>query len=132
MTALDASWNEVQSALITKMYPPSTSVPQRFDQQGESGCRVAAARVVEVVAREGRAPVGQHPDESPVGDVRLHLVLGQVGQAEPGQGSVEDQGGGVEHELAVDLHPELTPAVLKLPGIDGVAGRQAEADAGVR
>src|SRR3712207_5783486 len=48
-------------------WPASTSVAERVDQKGE-GCRgLAVARVVEVIARERRAPVGQHPDEPPLG-----------------------------------------------------------------
>ena len=60
-------------------------VAQRIDEQGEGRRGLPAARVVEVVARKGRAPVGQHPDEPPLGKMRLHLVLRQVRQAEPGQ-----------------------------------------------
>ena len=79
---------------------------------------LAAARVVEVIAREGRAPVLEHPDQPPVGEVRLHLILGQVGQAEAGQRRVEHQGDAVEHELPLDPHPEFAPALLELPGIE--------------
>ena len=43
----------------------SAPIAQRIDQQGEGRRRLPAARIVEVVAREGRAPVGEHPDERP-------------------------------------------------------------------
>jgi hypothetical protein len=41
--------------------------------------------------------------------MRPHLVLGHVRQAEPGQRRVEDQGGVVEPELPVDVHPQFAP-----------------------
>ncbi len=50
----------------------SAAEPQRLDQQGEGGRRLPAARVAEVVAREGRAPVGEHPDEPAFDEVRPH------------------------------------------------------------
>jgi len=36
--------------------------------------------------------VVEHPDEPSVGEVRLHLVFGQVRQADPGQCRVQPQG----------------------------------------
>jgi hypothetical protein len=53
---------------------------------------LSAAWVVEVIAWKGRTPVVEHPDEPSVGEVRLHLVLGQVRQAEPVQCRVQDAG----------------------------------------
>jgi hypothetical protein len=65
---------------------------QCVDQQGERWRRLPAARVVEVVAWKGRTPVGEHPDEPSIGEVRLHLILGQVRNTQPGHGRVHSQG----------------------------------------
>src|SRR5207244_12853436 len=43
----------------------SAPIAQRIDQQRERWRGLAAARVVEVVARVGRTPIGEHPDEPP-------------------------------------------------------------------
>ena len=61
---------------------------------------LAAAWIIEVVAREGWAPVLQHPLEPAVGKVRLHLVLRQAGEAEARQGRIQPQGHVVEHQLS--------------------------------
>ena len=50
----------------------STTVTQCIDQQGEGRRGLAAAGVVEVAARVRRTPIGERPDEAPVGAVRLH------------------------------------------------------------
>ena len=60
---------------------------------------LAAAWIVEVVAREGWAPVLQHPLEPAVGKMRLHLILRQAGEAETCQGRIQPQGHVVEHQL---------------------------------
>src|SRR4051794_1612997 len=49
---------------------------QRLDQQAERRRVLAAARVVEVVAGEGRAPVGEDASQAAVGEVWIHLFLG--------------------------------------------------------
>ena len=49
---------------------------QRLDQQREGRRLLPPARVMEVIAREGRAPVGEHPDQPPrrgVGQPRRFL-----------------------------------------------------------
>lgn len=43
-------------------------------------------RIIQVIAGEGLAPIRQNPLEPAPGQVVLHLVRGQVGQPEPGQG----------------------------------------------
>ena len=57
----------------------------------------------------------QHPDEPPVGEMRPHLLLGQIGQAEPGQRRIEHQGAAVEHQLPFDPHPQLAPVLFRTP-----------------
>src|SRR4051812_14995916 len=88
-----AATRVLATAVIQRRPPPATrsglpsspSVAQRIDQHGEGGRGLAAAWVIEMVAREGWAPIGEHPDEPSRVEMRLHLVLGQVGHAEPVQ-----------------------------------------------
>src|SRR5919202_3365918 len=54
--------------------PALRPVAQRLDQQGEGRRVLPAARVVEVIAGIRWTPVGEHPDEAALGDMRLHLV----------------------------------------------------------
>jgi hypothetical protein len=43
------------------------------------------ARIIEVIAGKRRGLVSEHTDEPPTVEVRLHVILEQVSQAEPGQ-----------------------------------------------
>ena len=69
------------------------SVAQRVDEEREGRGRLAAARIVEMVAGEGRAPVAEHPHQPPVGEMRRHDILGHVGEAEAGERRFEAQVG---------------------------------------
>jgi hypothetical protein len=102
---------------------------QCVDQQGERWRRLPAARVVEVVAWKGRTPVGEHPDEPSIGEVRLHLILGQVRNTQPGHGRVHSQGDVVEDQLPFDTHLQLAPAFLEFPGVEAAVSRQTKSDA---
>jgi hypothetical protein len=59
----------------------SVFVTERLNQHGKCRGRLAAARVVEVVACEGRAPIRQHANELALRNVRLSVSLRQVGKA---------------------------------------------------
>ena len=72
---------------------------------------LAAARIVEVVAGKGRAPVVEHAHQTAVGEVGCDLVLGDVGEAEAGQRGARAHGKRVENELAVDAHFQLAPVL---------------------
>jgi aryl-alcohol dehydrogenase-like predicted oxidoreductase len=54
-------------------------VAQRFDHQVEGGRGLAPARIVEVIAWEGRAPVGEHTDQPALGNRRLHRTAAERG-----------------------------------------------------
>src|SRR5579863_1228591 len=104
----------------------STSIAQGVDQKREGRRRLPTARVIEVVPCEGLTPIGEHPHEPPSGDLALHLVLRQIGQAEASHGRVKDQRAGIERELPVDPYAQLARALLELPAVDAAMGRQAE------
>src|SRR6202042_1728491 len=54
--------------------------PELVDQQDERRRQLPAARIVEVVARERRAPVPKYAREAPLSDVGLHHVVQQARQ----------------------------------------------------
>ena len=114
---------------------PSSSVDwltleaQRVDEQGERGRRLPATRVVEVVAREWRTPVGEHARESTFRHVRLHHVVHEARQPEASPRRVEHRIDAVENELTVDAHSQLAPTLLELPGVEATRARLAEIDA---
>ncbi len=71
---------------------------QRVDQHREGRRGLTAARITEVIAGKARTPLLQHADQSPGVGVCLHLVLGQIGQAEPGVHDLQAQADIVEHD----------------------------------
>ena len=85
-----------------------------------------------MVARIGRAPIGQHADETPIGDMRPHRILRHIGQPESSQRRIEHRGGAVEHKLPLDAHPDLAATFLEFPRIQPAMRRQAQIDAGMR
>src|SRR6516162_8830284 len=44
--------------------PPLAAISQRVDEESEGRWRLAAARIIEVVARKGQAPVLKHAPEA--------------------------------------------------------------------
>jgi hypothetical protein len=60
----------------------SIPVAQRIDEQGEGGGGLAAAGVIETVARPGGALVLERLGELAFGDVRRDDILGDIGEAE--------------------------------------------------
>lgn len=64
--------------------------------KGERRRVLATAGVIEVIARVGRAPVGEDPHQFAVIEVPPNLLFGQMCQAKAGEGRFEDEGRGVE------------------------------------
>ncbi|MNL13652.1 hypothetical protein D3C87_1345640 [compost metagenome] len=87
------------------------------------------ARVIEVVAREGFAPVREHAYQPALRDMLLHQVLRHVGQAQPLQGSLQAHGDVVEHQLALDADVHWLAILLELPRIQPAVSRHAQGDA---
>ena len=107
----------------------ASAITQRVDQKRERGGGLAAARIVEVIARERRAPVFEHPHEPPVGDVSCGLVLEHAGEAEAGDHGAHDLRHIVERQLAFDPNPEFAPPLLQFPGIEAARRGEAKIDA---
>ena len=98
-----------------------SSVAQGINHQSKGSRRLAgAARIIQMIARVGRAPAGEHPHQLAIVEMLLHLLFGEIRQAKAGRCRVEHKRRGVEDELAVDTHPQFASALLKLPGIQPV------------
>src|SRR4051794_19112198 len=89
------------------------------------------ASVVEMIAGKGRAPVGEHSDQLTAFEVLLHLLLCEIRQAVAGQRRIENERGGVEHQLSIDAHAKFASALLELLRVNATIRGQAEIDATV-
>ena len=58
-------------------------VAQRIDEQGESPRRLPAIRIVEVIAGERIAPIGEDPRQSAIFNVGLCLILKTIASPAP-------------------------------------------------
>ena len=70
-----------------------------------------------MVAGIWRAPILEHAFEPAFREMRLRHVLQYISGPEPGQCCIEHLERAVEHELAFDMHLELTAVLLEFPGI---------------
>jgi hypothetical protein len=57
------------------------SEAKRIDNQCERRGNLSTAGIVEVVSGERRAPIRKHAEKLTTGNIRLHMALGEVGQA---------------------------------------------------
>src|SRR4051794_23530366 len=104
-------------------------ITQRIDDESKSRRGLPAARIVKVIARKRRTPVGQNAQKSSVCDMRLHLILGHIGKTDPGERSVKTQHDVVEDKLAFDPHLHLASALFELPHVNSAPRGQADIDA---
>src|SRR5688500_16208900 len=73
----------------------SPAIAQRLYQKRESGRLLSATRVVQVVTRKSRRPIGQHTYQLPLGQMSTHHILGQVCQPQTRQRGIEREIDGV-------------------------------------
>ena len=128
---INALTTEVHSHVIPKgdgvaVLASRPAIAQRLDQQGEGLRRLAAAWVIQVVARKRRAPIRKRAHETAAFEIAAHLLFREVGKAEPGARRREDQRGAAEHKLAVDARVHFAAVLFELPG---VKARRASAGA---
>ena len=108
----------------------SSAVSKSLDQQGECRGRLTPARVVEVIAGKGRAPIRQHPNEPALRNAWLHMSLGKIGKAQALERSVQEKARAVEDKLPLDSNVDLAPVLLQLPSVQATTmGRQAKVEA---
>jgi hypothetical protein len=90
---------------------------------------LAPARIIQVGAREWGTPILEHPLQAALTDVGLGHVLRDIGQAEPGQRSIEHLIGVVEDQLTVNVDIQLALTFFEFPRIQAAARGQAQIDA---
>lgn len=93
-------------------------MPQRGDQHAERRRRLPPARVIEMKARERRAPIGQSANQSACSDMLTHTVLRHEGQAVTGKRGADGHRRGIEHQPSLDAHAEFAAPFLELPGME--------------
>src|SRR5690242_19156678 len=96
---------------------PSTLVAKRFEQEGEGRCVLSPAWIIEVIAREWRAPIFQHADQSSVGNVLGNLTFEGVDQPQSTKRSVYQHLVVVADDRSADPDVKLDTVALELPGI---------------
>ena len=109
----------------------SSAIAQDIHQQRESRRGLAAAWIIEVIARKRRAPVGKHPHQAAGGDVRPGMPLHHIGESKAVQRRAQQCARVIEHQLAVDAHIQRASVLLEFPDIDAAMARQAQVDAAV-
>ena len=97
---------------------------QRLEHQRKRRRGLSAARIEEMIARLGRAPIGKHPFEPSLFEMLHHQPLRDIGEPAAGERSIQQLRRPVESELAFHPHPQLAAAFLELPGIDVAMRRQ--------
>src|ERR1700722_20903117 len=105
-------------ATLQAIRPNLIPVSQRLDQQAEGRRGLAAARIIEMIARIGRAPIHKHTFETALDDMGLGEVFGDIGEPKSRQRSVEHLERAVERKLAFDAHLDFTAALFELPGVE--------------
>ena len=83
-----------------------------------------------MVAGEGRTPVGKNANKFSLGDVRLYMSFGEVGESEPLNCSFQKEPCAIEHKLPLDPDVDLSAILFELPHVEAATvGRQAKVEA---
>ena len=77
-----------------------------------------------MIAGKGRTPVGKNADKFSLRDVRLYMSLGEVGQPETLECTLEEKARAVEHKLSLDTDVEVSTILLELPSVQAAAVRR--------
>src|SRR5579884_1064774 len=89
-------------------YWPSRIVAKRLDQQGKGRRGLATARIPEVVAGIGEAPILKYALETYSSQIRQRHPFRHISQSESGQRRIQHLHRGVEGELAFDANLSTT------------------------
>ena len=79
---------------------------KRLNECSQCGRRLPSTGKIEIVAREGRAPLFQRPRETPGLNISRHLVIVDIREPLAGQDCLTDQVGVIEYQRPVDPNPE--------------------------
>jgi hypothetical protein len=104
-------------------------VAQRIDEQGKGGGGLAAAGVIEAVARPGRAPVVERLGEPAFGDAGRNDIPRNKGEAEAGDRGFERRKTPLKTSWALHPYFQLPAALGELPGVEAAVGRKTQVDA---
>lgn len=94
-----------------------------LDERRQRGRGQLAAGVVQVEARNRRAPVIQHADQRAVGQGRAGVGLVHVGETHTGQRRLQHEWHFAHRQAAFHVHRHLFARFFKLPGIACTAGK---------
>ena len=107
----------------------SIPMPQRIDDDFESGKVLPAAWIIEKIAVEKRRPVVKYLNQGACCDVPLHDVFRDIGDAVPVHRRVDHGVGIVEGELTIYPDAQFLTFLLELPSIKATGGLVAHVDA---
>ena len=104
-------------------------ISQCIDQDCESRRSLPSARIVQVITREGRAPIGQHPGQPALGYIWLHVTFRQISKTEAIECGAQERPRPVEDQLTI--HPDVENAAIlfELPGVEAAMGWQSKVQA---
>ena len=104
-------------------------MPESIYERREGWGRIAPARIIEMVALEGRTPVRKHLPQPPTLDMSQDEVRGHIGKTDAVQRRVYRGSDVAQGELALHPHAELTAVALEFPGIKPPGRWKAKVDA---
>src|SRR6185312_17457086 len=107
-----------------------SALADHLDERPQARRQLATARIVEVEAGEGRAPVLEHADEATAGERRRDQALERQSEADAVEGGADHQLRLAEGHRAVDIDLQRLAVLLERPAVENAA-REAIADAGM-
>lgn len=106
------------------MIMPLISLPlvaQRLHKQGEGGRMLSSARIVEMISGERRAPIFEHADETPFGNVACDLALEHVCQTKAVKRRRFQHFPIIENDRPIDSDLQLFAITFEFPGEETTA-----------
>lgn len=96
-----------QSTVLMPFMSYTEERPRRAEMQG----RVAAVRIVEMIAGERCAPVFENSYQGALSEILRHKVIGHVRKAEAATDGIKTHRDVVEYHLPFDTHVQFMPAL---------------------
>lgn len=92
-------------------------MPESIDERREGWRVISTARIIEVIALEGRAPLREDRTQSPAFDMLQNEVRWDVGETDAVQCSVHCGRDVAQGKLTFHPHVELTAIPFEFPGV---------------
>jgi hypothetical protein len=106
----------------------SLAIAQRFEQEGKGRRVLTTARIVEVIAGKGLAPLPEHAYKFARTDERRDVILGQIREPCPLQSAQARQGYVADNQLCLNAHVDGSPRFLEVPDAKSALRRVPQAD----